>query len=76
VTQPLEGAREHGALGLVTGIGKGIGGLVLKPGAGKYYYYLSLMKMMLIKSTRIICTSSLYAPGHITRDAQGVWYKL
>jgi hypothetical protein len=75
VTQPLEGAREHGALGLVTGIGKGIGGLVLKPGAGKYYY-LILMKMMPIKSTRIICTSSLYAPGHISRVAQGVWYKL
>jgi hypothetical protein len=36
VTQPLDGAKENGALGLVTGIGKGIGGLILKPGAGEY----------------------------------------
>jgi hypothetical protein len=35
VTQPLDGAKENGALGLVTGIGKGIGGLILKPGAGE-----------------------------------------
>ena len=36
MTQPLDGAKENGALGLVTGIGKGIGGLILKPGAGEY----------------------------------------
>jgi len=35
VTQPLRGAEKEGAAGLVKGIGKGIGGLILKPGAGK-----------------------------------------
>ncbi|KAH7391206.1 glycosyltransferase family 1 protein [Cadophora sp. MPI-SDFR-AT-0126] len=33
VTQPLRGAEKEGAAGLIKGIGKGIGGLVLKPGA-------------------------------------------
>ncbi|KAI9047518.1 hypothetical protein LZ554_008234 [Drepanopeziza brunnea f. sp. 'monogermtubi'] len=33
VTQPLKGAEKEGAVGLVKGMGKGIGGLILKPGA-------------------------------------------
>lgn len=36
VTQPLRGAEKEGAAGLIKGIGKGIGGLILKPGAGGY----------------------------------------
>lgn len=35
VTQPLEGAKKEGIAGLIKGFGKGIGGAVLKPGAGK-----------------------------------------
>lgn len=34
VTQPLHGAQKDGAVGLVKGFGKGIGGLILKPAAG------------------------------------------
>lgn len=34
-TQPLRGAEKEGAVGLVKGFGKGIGGLVLKPAAGE-----------------------------------------
>lgn len=34
VTQPMRGAQKEGAAGFVKGIGKGIGGIVLKPGAG------------------------------------------
>ena len=34
VTQPMKGAQKEGAAGFVKGIGKGIGGVVLKPGAG------------------------------------------
>ena len=34
VTQPLRG-RKDGASGVIKGFGKGIGGLILKPGAGK-----------------------------------------
>ncbi|KAK4503548.1 hypothetical protein PRZ48_004463 [Zasmidium cellare] len=33
VTQPMKGAMKEGGAGFVKGIGKGIGGLVLKPGA-------------------------------------------
>ncbi|KAK4903055.1 hypothetical protein LTR28_001180, partial [Elasticomyces elasticus] len=33
VTQPIEGAKKEGAAGFLKGFGKGIGGLVLKPGA-------------------------------------------
>jgi hypothetical protein len=34
VTQPMQGAKKDGAAGAFKGIAKGIGGLVLKPGAG------------------------------------------
>lgn len=34
VTQPIKGAKEEGPAGLLKGIGKGIGGIVLKGGAG------------------------------------------
>ncbi|KAI9682312.1 MAG: hypothetical protein M1817_000366 [Caeruleum heppii] len=34
VTQPLKGAKEQGAAGFLKGLGKGMGGLILKPGAG------------------------------------------
>lgn len=33
VTQPLQGAKKEGAAGFVKGFGKGIGGVVFKPGA-------------------------------------------
>ena len=31
----MRGAEKEGAAGLIKGIGKGIGGLILKPGAGQ-----------------------------------------
>lgn len=34
VTQPIIGAKQEGAAGFFKGMGKGLGGLVLKPGAG------------------------------------------
>lgn len=36
VTQPIRGAEKEGAAGFFKGVGKGIGGLILKPGAGKF----------------------------------------
>jgi len=36
VTQPLKGAEKEGVQGLVKGFGKGIGGLIAKPAAGKF----------------------------------------
>ena len=35
--QPIQGAKEHGVIGAIAGIGKGVGGLVLKPGAGESF---------------------------------------
>ena len=35
VTQPLDGAKKEGMAGALKGFGKGIGGLILKPGAGR-----------------------------------------
>lgn len=34
VNHPIDGARKEGASGFIKGVGKGIGGIVLKPGAG------------------------------------------
>jgi hypothetical protein len=42
VTQPLRGAEKEGAAGLIKGIGKGIGGLILKPSAGWFKSLLVL----------------------------------
>jgi hypothetical protein len=35
VTHPIRDAKEHGVAGLLSGVVKGVGGLVLKPTAGK-----------------------------------------
>ena len=34
----MEGAKKEGVAGLIKGFGKGIGGVVLKPGAGKHFH--------------------------------------
>jgi UDP:flavonoid glycosyltransferase YjiC (YdhE family) len=39
ITQPIRGAEKEGTAGLLKGIGKGIGGLIMKPGAGQYFCY-------------------------------------
>lgn len=35
ITQPMKGAKDTGAPGFLKGVGKGIGGVVLKPFAGR-----------------------------------------
>lgn len=42
VTQPFNGAKKHGVKGFLEGIGKGVGGFLLKPGAGKSLPHLIL----------------------------------
>lgn len=34
ITQPIRGAEEDGIIGFAQGVGKGVGGLILKPLAG------------------------------------------
>lgn len=36
ITQPVQGARRDGAMGFIKGVGKGIGGVMLKPGAAVF----------------------------------------
>lgn len=45
-TQPVRGAREEGVAGFFKGVGRGLGGSVLKPGAGK---------CLLVDATNEIC---------------------
>lgn len=35
VTQPIQGAKKQGFVGAIKGVGKGIGGVILKPSAGE-----------------------------------------
>lgn len=44
VTHPVRDAKEHGVAGLLLGVVKGVGGLVLKPTAGKTFQMPSLSK--------------------------------
>lgn len=39
----MRGAEKEGAAGLIKGIGKGIGGLILKPGAGEFQKLIELL---------------------------------
>jgi hypothetical protein len=52
VTQPLEGAKKGGFGGFVKGFGKGIGGVVLKPSAGKQSQCPPLRRRMNTDSSR------------------------
>ncbi len=40
VTQPLQGYKEEGRIGIYKGIGKGIGGILIKPFAGKHWCHI------------------------------------
>ncbi|QIW97749.1 hypothetical protein AMS68_003267 [Peltaster fructicola] len=44
VTQPMRGLQKEGAAGFISGIGKGVGGLVLKPGAAVFGIPSQVMK--------------------------------
>ncbi|KAF8850692.1 UDP-Glycosyltransferase/glycogen phosphorylase [Acephala macrosclerotiorum] len=70
VTQPLRGAEKEGAAGLLKGIGKGIGGLVLKPGAAVWgipgYTFMGIHK-----EVRKLFGSSVLNYMIAARTAQG-----
>jgi len=44
----LEGAKKEGFAGLIKGFGKGIGGVVLKPGAGKLHVVWRILIMLTV----------------------------
>lgn len=59
VTQPLKGAEKQGVEGLIKGFGKGIGGLVLKPAAGKSIsLFLRVEVCFFMVQWLIICQAS------------------
>lgn len=75
VLQPYHGARKNGALGFVQGVGKGIGGFVLKDLAaifGPFGYTLKGVHKELIKGrqpTAFICKARMLQGG---KDAQAL----
>jgi hypothetical protein len=41
--QPIDGKKKEGALGVCKGVGKGLGGLALKPIAGEFFLRIKLL---------------------------------
>lgn len=63
VTQPMRGAEKEGAAGLLKGIGKGIGGLILKPNAGEYFQDATNLTKLLTRSGSYLGTARLRLHG-------------
>ncbi|KAG9559314.1 UDP-Glycosyltransferase/glycogen phosphorylase, partial [Aureobasidium melanogenum] len=76
VTQPLEGAKKEGAAGFVKGVGKGIGGIVLKPGAAIFGIPAYTMKGV-YKELQQLSGSSVQNYIIAARTAQGYdeWHR-
>lgn len=78
VMQPYHGARKNGALGLVQGIGKGLGGFVLKDLAaviGPFGYTLKGVHKELIKGrqpTAFIRKARMLQGGEDARELEGM----
>lgn len=82
VTQPYKGAEKEGVSGLIKGIGKGIGGIVLKPQAGETLSFLWLFAfglsccdftntdMVIIKLFRLLGYSRLHNERRPCRSAR------
>jgi hypothetical protein len=76
VTQPMAGAKKEGAAGFVKGIGKGIGGIVLKPGAAIFGIPAYTMKGV-YKELQQLSGSSVQNYIIAARTAQGYdeWHR-
>ncbi|KAG9601350.1 UDP-Glycosyltransferase/glycogen phosphorylase, partial [Aureobasidium melanogenum] len=76
VTQPIEGAKKEGAAGFVKGVGKGIGGIVLKPGAAIFGIPAYTMKGV-YKELQQLSGSSVQNYIIAARTAQGYdeWHR-
>ncbi|CAD0101164.1 unnamed protein product [Aureobasidium mustum] len=76
VTQPVEGAKKEGAAGFIKGFGKGIGGIVLKPGAAIFGIPAYTMKGV-YKELQQLSGSSVQNYIIAARTAQGYdeWHR-
>jgi UDP:flavonoid glycosyltransferase YjiC (YdhE family) len=76
VTQPMEGAKKEGAAGFIKGFGKGIGGIVLKPGAAIFGIPAYTMKGV-YKELQQLSGSSVQNYIIAARTAQGYdeWHR-
>ncbi|THW29042.1 UDP-Glycosyltransferase/glycogen phosphorylase [Aureobasidium pullulans] len=76
VTQPMEGAKKEGAAGFLKGFGKGIGGIVLKPGAAIFGIPAYTMKGV-YKELQQLSGSSVQNYIIAARTAQGYdeWHR-
>lgn len=66
VMQPLKGAKEEGPTGFIKGFGKGIGGVVLKGGAGtpRSFHSGNNGIRLLIRSDRLLGSSGIHNEGY------------
>lgn len=74
VTQPIRGAEKEGAAGLMKGIAKGIGGLILKPGAGKSSFSFNCTHTLTIEYS-YLGSPRLYLYGYSQRGSKDVRLK-
>lgn len=72
VMQPIKGAKEDGPTGLIKGFGKGIGGVVLKGGAGTlcHFHPLNDEIHLLIRPDRHLGGSGIHTEGYSQRDPE------
>lgn len=76
VTQPFKGAKQDGPAGFFKGLYKGLGGVVLKPGAGKITSPTTVRRCGTDLTTHShLGHPRIYLPGHLQGDSEALRLK-
>lgn len=76
VTQPIDGGKREGALGVAKGIGWGFGGLVLKPIAGMSYDKRKSLELSYFTNLhRCLGRARIFVRGCESRNPEALWRK-
>lgn len=70
----MRAVEKEGPAGLLKGIGKGIGGLIMKPGAGQYHPIDRTVPKLTFPYSNL-GTTRLYFPRYSQRSAEALWVK-
>ena len=70
VTQPISGAKKEGVAGFVKGFGKGVGGLILKPGAGEWRPDHQLLVILTDYYHSRLGLARIHLQGHLQGDTE------
>lgn len=76
VTQPLEGAKKEGMAGFVKGFGKGIGGVVLKPGAGEDVFEAPPSQLLILQLFGVCQATPLRASTRSFKSILALVFKI